>query len=79
MLRPLAGWCVAGASLEDREVSVQPIEDLGRGQEAHLRGRQLDGQRKAIDTLDDPRDGRDIVSGGIEGFMHGSGALEEQR
>ena len=60
LLAPHRGARAAG---QQAEAVVQAVEDLGQRQRAHPRGRELDGERHAVEPLADLRHGRGVVVG----------------
>jgi hypothetical protein len=77
MERPLAGGDVPGSCGEDRQASLQPVEDRRRAQILHPCGGELDPQRQAVEP---PRDlghrARVVVRHG-EARRDGARALDE--
>ena len=69
---------VPSARGEDLELVLEPAEDRIRGEELDPRGRELDGQRHAVQTGRDRRDRGCVLVRDGEGRADGDGPLDEQ-
>jgi hypothetical protein len=79
----LAGAIVAALLVESQpaapeEPVVEPVGDLGRGQRAQPRRRQLDRERQPVEPPADLDDGAHVLVGHREARAHGGRAVGEQ-
>ncbi len=77
--RLLPGGAVDGAPLQQIEAAAEPRQHRLRREELDARGRQLDGQWKAVEVSADARHGGGVLLREREVRPYGAGALEEQR
>ena len=78
MQRPVALRDVASGVREQLEAVFEPAEDRGGRQRLGAGGRQLEGQREAVQAPADPRDVGEGPLVRIEAGRHGARALEEE-
>ena len=75
---PLALGNGAGPRGEDREALLEPGKQLLGSEELGSRGRQLDGQGKAVQSSHDPGHGRSVLLRDPESRPNRMGSLREQ-
>ena len=76
--RALAFGQVARAAREEIETRLEPLQDDDRREHPRPGGRELDGERQALEPLDDPPDGGDVRVPGRDIGADEPGAVEEQ-
>ena len=63
---------------EESQLRVEALQHRRGGQEPHPGGRELDGERQAVQRLADGHDGRSVPWCECEVRLHGPGAFDEQ-
>ena len=70
---------VACGSGQQGEAAAQSLRDPRRGEDAHLRRRELDGERESLQAPADVGDVGGVLLGHDETGLGGLGAVDEQR
>jgi hypothetical protein len=76
--RALAGWEVAGTAGEERQASVEAVEEGPGGEDVAAGGGEFDREREAVEAMADRGEGGGRVVAGGEIRADSPGALDEE-